>query len=137
MDLYDYEKLLDKAYSKIPENVIKSSRFETPKVSLRYESKNTFIMNFNKIINTLNREKRHFLGIFLKKAGTMGELRGQHLFLKGSYKAQVLNKLIENYTKTYVLCDVCNKPDTEIEREGKKAFLICGACGARLEIKEN
>ena len=136
MDLYEYDKLLEKAYEKIPENVKKSSRFEIPKVAIRIESKNSFIVNFSKIMNTLNRDPRHFLGSFLKKAGTMGEIRGQQLFLKGRYKEQVLNRLIETYTKAYVLCDVCNKPDTEIQREGKKLFLKCGACGARIEIKE-
>lgn len=136
MDLNNYEDLLEKAYEKIPENVKKSSRFETPKVELRIESRNTFITNFNRIISILNRDRRHFLGIFLKSAGTMGEVRGQQLFLKGQYKEQVLNRLIENYTKTYVLCNICNKPDTQIQREGKKIYLKCTACGAREEIKE-
>ncbi|MFX1322564.1 MAG: translation initiation factor IF-2 subunit beta [Promethearchaeota archaeon] len=136
MDLYDYKNLLDKAYEKIPENVKQSARFEIPKVEIRIESKNTFITNLNKILNTLNRDKKHFMGIFLKKAGTMGEIRGQQLFLKGQYKEQVLNRLIESYTKTYVLCSICNKPDTQIQREGKKYYLKCTACGARQEIKE-
>jgi len=136
MKLNNYEDLLDKAYEKIPENVKKLSRFEIPKVELRIESRNTFITNFNKIISTLNRDKKHFMGIFLKKAGTMGEIRGQQLFLKGQYKDQVLNRLIENYTRTYVLCSICNKPDTQIQRESKKIYLKCTACGARQEIKE-
>jgi translation initiation factor 2 subunit 2 len=136
MDLDNYDDLLNKAYEKIPENVKKFSRFETPKVELRIESRNTFVTNFDKIINTLNRDRRHFLGIFLKSAGTMGEIRGQQLFMKGQYKEQVLNRLIENYTKTYVLCNICNKPDTQIQREGKKIYLKCTACGAREEIKE-
>jgi translation initiation factor 2 subunit 2 len=136
MNLRNYEDLLEKAYEKIPDNVKKSSRFEIPTVEIRIEAKNTFITNFNKIINTLNRDKKHFIGIFLKKAGTMGELRGQQLFLKGIYKEQILNKLIEQYSKTYVLCRICNKPDTEIQREGKNLFLKCTACGAREEIKE-
>jgi len=136
MDLHDYEKLLERAYENIPENVKKLSRFEIPKVQIRIESKNTYIINFNRIINILNRDRRHFLGIFLKKAGTMGEIRGQQLFLKGTYKEQVLNRLIEQYSKAYVLCKICNKPDTEIQREGKKEFLKCTACGAREEIKE-
>lgn len=136
MDLNDYEKLLERAYENIPENVKKLSRFEIPKVQIRIESKNTYIINFNRIVNTLNRDRRHFLGIFLKKAGTMGEIRGQQLFLKGTYKEQVLNRLIEQYSKAYVLCKICNKPDTEIQREGKKEFLKCTACGAREEIKE-
>ena len=136
MDINNYDELLDKAYEKIPENVRKLSRFEIPKAELRIESRNTFITNFNKIISTLNRDRKHFLGIFLKKAGTMGEIRGQQLFLKGQYKVQVINRLIENYTRSYVLCSICNKPDTQIQREGKKLFLKCTACGAREEIKE-
>jgi len=136
MDINNYDELLDKAYEKIPENVRKLSRFEIPKAELRIESRNTFITNFNKIISTLNRDRKHFIGIFLKKAGTMGEIRGQQLFLKGQYKVQVINRLIENYTRSYVLCSICNKPDTQIQREGKKLFLKCTACGAREEIKE-
>jgi translation initiation factor 2 subunit 2 len=136
MNLRNYDELLEKAYEKIPDNVKRSSRFEIPTVEIRIEAKNTYITNFNKIINTLNRDKKHFMGIFLKKAGTMGELRGQQLFLKGTYKEQVLNKLIEQYSKTYVLCRICNKPDTEVQREGKRLFLKCTACGAREEIKE-
>jgi len=136
MDLNNYDDLIEKAYEKIPENVKKLSRFEIPKVQLRNEAKNTYITNFNKIIHTLNRDRKHFIGIFLKKVGTMGEMRGQHLFLKGFYKEKVLNRLIEVYAKTYVLCKICNKPDTDIQREGKKKFLKCTACGAREEIKE-
>ena len=136
MNLRNYDELLEKAYEKIPDNVKKSSRFQIPKVEIRIEAKNTYITNFNKIINILNRDRKHFIGIFLKKAGTMGELRGQQLFLKGTYKEQVLDKLIEQYSKTYVLCRICNKPDTEIQREGKKLFLKCTACGAREEINE-
>jgi translation initiation factor 2 subunit 2 len=136
MDLHNYNDLLEKAYEKIPDNVKQMSRFEIPKVELRIESRNTYITNLNKIINTLNRDRKHFIGIFLKKAGTMGEIRGQQLFLKGTHKENSLNKLIEQYAKTYVLCDICNKPDTEIQREGKKLFLKCTACGAREEIRE-
>lgn len=136
MDLNNYEELLDRAYDKIPDNIKQSSRFEIPKVKIRYESKNTFIRNFFKIINTLNRDKGHFLGVFLKNLGTFGEIRGQQLFLKSQHKKEILDRLIENYTKTYVLCKVCNKPDTEILREGKKSILKCTACGARTEIKE-
>ena len=136
MDINDYDSLLDKAYDKIPENAIKAGRFVIPTVQVYFEGKNTYITNFFKIINTLGREKNHFLGVFLKNSGTFGEIRGQQLFMKSTFKEQVLNRLIENYTKTYVLCRICNKPDTEMEREGKKVYLKCGACGAHEEIRE-
>ncbi len=136
MDLNKYSELLDKAYEKIPDNVKQSSRFEIPEVELRYEGKNTYISNFTKILSTLNRSKKHFCGIFLKTAGTMGEIRGNQLFLKSYYKPQVLNRLIKQYAKEYVLCNICNKPDTTVIRENKKQYLKCTACGARIEIKE-
>jgi len=136
MDINNYDELIDKAYEKIPDNVKKLSRFVIPKVELRIEAKYTYITNFNKIINTLMRDRKHFIGVFLKKVGTMGEVRGQQLFLKGVYKEQVLNRLIQLYSKTYVLCRICNKPDTDIQREGKKNYLKCTACGAREEIRE-
>lgn len=136
MDINNYDELIDKAYEKIPDNVKKLSRFVIPKVELRNEAKYTYITNFNKIINSLMRDRKHFIGVFLKKVGTMGEIRGQQLFLKGIYKEKVLNRLIEQYSKTYVLCRICNKPDTDIQREGKKNYLKCTACGAREEIRE-
>jgi translation initiation factor 2 subunit 2 len=136
MDSDDYEKLLDKALDKIPNNVKQSSRFEIPGVKLRYEGKNTYITNFTKIINTLDRSKKHFIGIFLKNAGTMGEMRGSQLFLKSRYKKEFLDKLIEEYAETYVFCDVCGKPDTRMKKEARKLYLKCTACGARKEIIE-
>lgn len=136
MDIYDYDDLLEKAYEKVPENVKSITRFKIPSVKIRREGKNTYITNFNKIINTLNRDVKHFMGIFLKKAGTMGEIRGSQLFLKGQYKPDVLNKLIDEYTDNYVICDVCSKPDTIMQKEGKKIFLKCSACGARNEVIE-
>ncbi|MBD3196905.1 MAG: translation initiation factor IF-2 subunit beta [Candidatus Lokiarchaeota archaeon] len=136
MDLKNYDDLLDEAYNKIPENVKQSSRFEIPNVKLRYEGKNTYITNFNKIIDTLNRSRKHFIGIFLKNVGTMGEIRGNQLFLKSRFKHTVLDRLIKEYAKEYILCNVCNKPDTRITKEGRKQVLKCTACGARTEIKE-
>ena len=72
--------------------------------------------------------------IFLKTAGTMGEIRGQQLFLKGQFKPPVLNRLIENYTKTYVLCSICNKPDTQIQRENNLHYNSYAVCLTKAEL---
>ncbi|MFO8019458.1 MAG: translation initiation factor IF-2 subunit beta [Promethearchaeia archaeon] len=135
MDIHNYKKLLNKAYKEIPKDVIQSTRFRIPTTHIRREGRNTYITNFFKIISKLNRDKNHFLGIFLKNVGTFGETRGQQLFLKGYHKRRVLNRIIKEYAEDYVLCDVCNKPDTKIIKEGKKEYLKCTACGARREIK--
>ncbi|MCD6263176.1 translation initiation factor IF-2, partial [Candidatus Bathyarchaeota archaeon] len=38
------------------------------------------------------------------------------------------------YTKRYVICPVCKRPDTRIVKEKRLAFLVCEACGARSSI---
>ena len=42
---------------------------------------------------------------------------------------------IELYAKTFVLCQECNKPDTELMKEGGVLVMKCTACGAKHPVK--
>ena len=136
MDFELYKDYLKRASDQIPEGAKQSERFAVPGVKIRYEGRNSLILNFSKIIQKISRDVKHFLPIFLKNLGTMGELRGGQLFLKGQPKNDVLDRHINDYVNKYVLCKICNKPDTEITKEDKKIVLICHACGARYSIDE-
>ncbi len=136
MEFEQYKKYLKQAMDQIPEGAKQKERFIIPDVEIRPEGKNTIILNFSKIIQKINRDVKHFLPIFLKNIGTMGEDRGGQLFLKGRPKKDVLNRHINEYVNKYVLCKICNKPDTSISKEDKKLYLICQACGARTPIIE-
>ena len=47
----------------------------------------------------------------------------------------MMDKLFTAYLKEYVMCQECNKPDTEIiDRNGVK-MLKCTACGALRPVK--
>jgi len=41
------------------------------------------------------------------------------------------------YVRDYVICPVCQSPDTRTEKVKKLGFLVCEACGARSSIKGN
>ena len=61
-----YKKHLKSAMDQIPEGAKQTERFSVPKVNVRYEGKNSLVLNFSKIIQKIDRDEKHFLPIFLK-----------------------------------------------------------------------
>ncbi|MHA1733852.1 MAG: translation initiation factor IF-2 subunit beta [Promethearchaeota archaeon] len=129
-DFKDYERLLDRARERIPEDAFKRERFEIPDVQVMIQGRATVIKNFQKIVDLVDRPTRHFLKFILQEVGTAGDIRGGQAILKGLFKKDNLKAAINHYIETYVLCPVCNKPDTELKKRGKQELKICHACGA-------
>ena len=69
----DYEKMLEKARKELPESVLKTERFEIPKVKGHIQGNRTIISNFNQIAKTLRREPEHLLKFVLKELAAPGE----------------------------------------------------------------
>ena len=127
---YKYEDLLDRAYSKMPEKLLKHSRFEIPKADIHLEGNQTLIKNFLDIAEKLGREPQHLLTYLLKELATPGVLRRQEAVLQRSLKVVMINKKIEDYTKEYVICHECERPDTKITELSGQKIIKCEACGA-------
>ena len=136
--LYDYEKLLQRAWERIPEDVAKATeRFQTPKAEVLHEGKTTIIRNFVDIVQRINRmdHMEQFYKFILKELGTAGVIDGRRLILNSLVPEDKINEKIEDYVETYVLCSECGRPDTKLEREGRVLMLVCMACGARRPVK--
>jgi len=131
----DYEKLLDEAYSKVKTIESSGERFEVPNVEGRFEGKKTIITNFSQIASHLRRNLEHFQKFLFKELATSGYRDGERLILNNKIPSAKINPKIENYVREFVLCKECNKPDTEIIKEGKINFLHCLACGAKHPIR--
>jgi translation initiation factor 2 subunit 2 len=127
---YKYEDLLDRAYSKMPEKLLKHSRFEIPKADIHLEGNQTLIKNFLDIAEKLGREPQHLLTYLLKELATPGVLRRQEAVLQRSLKVVMINKKIEDYAKEYVICHECERPDTKITELSGQKIIKCEACGA-------
>ena len=63
----DYEKLLNKAYSKVKKSKTSGERFEIPKIKGHFEGKKTVLTNFFQIASHIRRNPEHFLKYMLKK----------------------------------------------------------------------
>ena len=136
MELEEYEKLLDRARSQIPEGAFnKGERFKIPEAESFIEGNRTIVRNFFDIVNTLNRDVHDVLKFVSGQLGTAGSIEGHRVLLQGKFSNESINESIIEYSNTYVICPVCHKPDTELRREGKTLFLVCHACGARTSVK--
>jgi len=133
---YTYEELLDRAYSKLPSKSGSTGVVNIPKAEIIYVGGKTILTNFKQIIEFLNREGELLQLYLSKELGTASYIddAGQ-LVLQGRFNVQVLNKLIEIFTKNYVLCPTCGSKDTKLLRKGKVFILKCEACGAETSFK--
>ncbi len=133
----DYSWLLERAYKYLPEKPQrnKGERFILPQFEVIISGKKTFIVNFKQVADKLNREPRLFLRYFLKEIGVPGVIEEQAAALQGEVSPRTLNRLLERFFKEYVICPVCNSPDTILMKEKKIMYLKCMACGATSPVR--
>ena len=131
----EYEKLLDEAYKKVKIVESSSDRFEVPKAEGHFEGKKTIITNFMQIASYLRRNPEHFQKFLLKELAASGQKEGDRLILNIKVPSAKINQKVEEYTKEFVTCRECKKPDTEIKKEDRLAFIHCLACGAKHPVR--
>jgi len=130
-----YEKLLDEAYAKIKPIEGSKDRFELPRVEGHFEGKKTILTNFFQIASYIRRVPEHFQKFMLKELATSGQKEGDRLVLNNKIPSEKINQKIEQYVKEFVLCRECGKPDTELGKEDRFAFIKCLACGAKHSVR--
>ncbi|WXG42950.1 MAG: translation initiation factor IF-2 subunit beta [Promethearchaeati archaeon SRVP18_Atabeyarchaeia-1] len=135
MGEYDYEHLLDRARSSVPEKLFAKDRFDVPLASIFPEGSRTFVLNFKEICDTLNRDPNQLMKFLLRELATSGLVEGNRAVFQGKFSDSTLNDLIKRYTKDYVLCPLCGQPDTTLKKEGRVTILVCDACGARNPVR--
>ena len=131
----DYEALLERGLSKIPEKAIKSSKYETPQTETSVIGAKTVIYNFKDIAGKLNRDSNHLLKFIVRELATSGTLEEARASLHGRFAKETLDELVVRYIKAYVLCGSCNKPDTKLVREDRLTLIACEVCGAKNPAK--
>jgi translation initiation factor 2 subunit 2 len=130
----DYAKLLERAYEKLPKASGTGERFEIPKVVGIRMGRRTIIQNFGDISSKMNRDPHHLLKFLTGEMATAGSLDGARAIFQGRFDVQTVTRLLTIYAQRYVICPICNRPDTKVEKEGRYMFLRCEACGARSSI---
>ena len=131
----DYEALLKRARDQIPPEVFDQPRFSVPKVDSFIQGARTVVRNFKDLTDTLRRDPKHLLRYLSHELATAGEIRSPQAIFNGRFTSNVLDELMEKYTEEYVVCPVCQRPDTEMRREDRLLVLVCSACGGRTPLR--
>jgi translation initiation factor 2 subunit 2 len=131
----DYEALLKKAQTEMPESVKEKGRFEIPKVRGHLQGSRTVISNFPQIAQTLQRDPEHVLKFLLRELATPGDIRRGGLILGAKISASKINEKIKKYADEFVLCNECGSPDSSLMREGQFMYLKCQACGGKRLVR--
>jgi translation initiation factor 2 subunit 2 len=131
----DYKKLLEKAYDEVKVVGAMGERFEIPKIEGFFEGKRTILTNFLQIATYLRRDPEHLQRFLSKELATQIIKDNERLVLNAKISSKKINPKIEEYVREFVLCKECNKPDTELIKEGKFTVLHCLACGAKHPIR--
>lgn len=132
-----YETLLEKAYQKVKLVEKGSERFEIPKVEGQVSGKNTIITNIMQIADYLRRPAEQLSKFLMQQLATSGKIEGERLILNSKLNSIKVNDKVQLYAKEFVMCNECNKPDTEIISEKGIKFKHCLACGAKSPIRSH
>lgn len=130
----EYNKLLERAYADLPTSVGTGERFEIPKVVGIRMGRRTIIQNFGDISARLNRDPNHLLKFLSRELATAASLDSARAIFQGRFDVGTVTRLLNIYAQRFVICPICSRPDTKIEKEGRYMFLRCEACGARSSI---
>ena len=130
-----YLKMLKRVREQVPVVTSSGERFEMPRARCLVFGSKTVVLNFKEIAERLNRDEEHLLQFLCRELATAGVIRGEKAEFQGKFTEEQVNRKVEKYTKMYVLCPECNKPDTKIVKQGRLYFLKCEACGAVSSIR--
>jgi translation initiation factor 2 subunit 2 len=133
---YNYDELLKRACSQMPEVSLKRERLELPRLYIRTVGMRTIISNFKEVADVLNRNPQHILKFLTREMATAATFHESRAVFQGRFKHDSFERLLTRYMESFVICPVCKRPDTKITKEKRLSFLICNACGAKSSIKQ-
>lgn len=131
---YNYEELLKRARSQIPEVTSKRERLELPRLHFSVIGMRTIIFNFKEIADALNRDPQHLLKFLTREMATAATMQESRAIFQGKFGQDTFGRLIQRYVDGFVVCPVCKRPDTKIVKEKRLSFLVCDACGAKSAV---
>jgi translation initiation factor 2 subunit 2 len=133
---YDYDELLKRACSQMPEVSLKVERLELPRLFISTVGMRTIISNFKDVAGAFDRDPQHILKFLTREMATAATYHDGRAIFQGKFRHDSFERLLQRYMENFVICPVCKRPDTKVVKEKRLTFLVCKACGARSSVKQ-
>mmetsp|Transcript_10062 Transcript_10062/g.24632 ORF Transcript_10062/g.24632 Transcript_10062/m.24632 type:complete len:235 (+) Transcript_10062:105-809(+) len=138
---YTYENMLDRVmgilHAQNPDLIEKKRRTMKPPQLTRVGTKKTLWVNFQEICTMMQRSPQHVFQFFMAELGTEGSIDGnQRLVIRGKYVPKYIESLLRKYIVSYVTCEMCRSPNTELTRDPatRLNFCKCHDCGSSRSV---
>ena len=138
---YTYEDMLDRVmgilHAQNPDLIEKKRRTMKPPQLTRVGTKKTLWVNFQEICTMMQRSPQHVFQFFMAELGTEGSIDGnQRLVIRGKYVPKYIESLLRKYIVSYVTCEMCRSPNTELTRDPytRLNFCKCHDCGSSRSV---
>lgn len=128
---YNYEELLQKARTQIPEVTSKDERLELPNLLYSVVGMRTILHNFKEITDALNRQPKNLLKFLTREMATAASMQESRVIFQGKFRRDTFARLLRQYVVSFVICPICKSQHTKIMKEKRLSFLMCEACGAK------
>jgi len=133
---YDYDSLLERAFSQLPNLSEETVDFKIPTVDSIIQGSKTIVRNFAQIADVARRDIKELARYISKEFAAPASVEENRLIISKRVSNEELNDKIKKYFNTYVICKECHKPDTRFEAiERGFVTIVCEACGARYTVK--
>lgn len=140
---YTYEDMLDRVmgilHAQNPDLIEKKRRTMKPPQLTRVGTKKTLWVNFQEICTMMQRSPQHVFQFFMAELGTEGSIDGnQRLVIRGKYVPKYIESLLRKYIVSYVTCEMCRSPNTELTRDPatRLNFCKCHDCGSSRSVAQ-
>jgi translation initiation factor 2 subunit 2 len=134
--IYPYEEMLEHS-SSAHRRADQSRRINLPMIEAARTSKKTTILNFAKICQHLRRDEAHVKQYLCTEQNVEASQDSNGaLICKGRLTQPQLEKLITDYFVHYVKCPVCQSSNTNLAKQNRLLFIVCGSCTAQRSIQQ-
>ncbi len=106
-----------------------------PSARVTRDGKRSIVVNFGDICSALNRDPDLVARYLARELGTAGSRNEGRLSLNGAFSAADVDAIVKKYVESYVMCKECHLPDTRLQKEGRRTYILCEACGAKYETR--
>ena len=132
------DELINRAYWQLKTEFSHQEKKVFVKPEIISHNRRTYITNFIKYCESIEREPETVKKFLEKDMGTSSSIVSENslateksgLKFSTTFRQQVVMTSITNYMKIYVLCKICRSGCTEIIKKDKILFVCCRNCKA-------
>src|SRR3972149_4996903 len=119
---YDYDELLKRACSQMPEVSLKRERLELPQLLISTIGMRTIISNFKEVADVLDRDPQHILKFLTWEMATAVAYHDSRAIFQGKFRRDISKTVTPRYTMHGSWRPVTTTSDASMRKEKRLSF---------------